>query len=411
VEILVVNHYAERADASAGTRHSDLAREWVRQGHGVGIVSCSFSHFGAAGISEPHEHRSSRQAGVQWRALWAPPYSHNGVKRIANVAVFAGRVALLNVGDVDVVVGSSPDPLAAFGAMRLARRAGSPFVFEVRDLWPETLVDLGAMGAEGKLARCMYALERRLIEDADAVVGVMPGITDYIEQRQLRVNIVRWIPNAPSPSQGTADLNEDHLSAIREIRGEDGFVALYAGSHGPANGLAAVVRAAALCVSQGRSDIKVVLVGSGPEKARLKRLASGFSNVAFLDAVPKSQVGSLLAAADGLVFHLSDAPVFRFGISPNKLADYAASGRPILFAGPRLRGFPPADAAGAVATPDDPESIASGLMRLADLGSSALPGSSDAAMLQWGIPGLRDNAEAYLALFEQVRRSHRPERG
>jgi len=150
--------------------------------------------------------------------------------------------------------------------------------------------------------------------------------------------------------------------------GRSECVFLYAGAIGQANGLGAVLDAAAL-LSARASAIRIEIMGQGPERARLEAQAveRGLGNVRFRDAVPKSAVHDALAGADAFLMILTDSPVFRHGVSPNKLFDYMAAGRPVVFA-VNTPIDPVAEAgAGFRADPSSPESLAAAMERVARL--------------------------------------------
>ena len=138
-EILIINHYASPGFG----RHFQLARELVRRGHTVTIAASSFRR-------KTREQRSGEQtvSGVKFIFVPTSPYQGNGVGRILNMIQFALRVpgCLPRGYTPDLVIGSSVHPLAWSAAEKIARRAGAPFIAEVRDLWPQTLIDMGAMG-------------------------------------------------------------------------------------------------------------------------------------------------------------------------------------------------------------------------------------------------------------------------
>lgn len=343
VSLLFVNHYAAGRNDAAGTRHWDLGRELAARGHHVRIVASAADHIKTRGVEQVDRWLPERGAGsLELRGLSTPRYRGNGLGRVWNSIVFAVRVlALPSLSQgLGAVVGSSPHPLAALSAQMLARRLRKPFIFEIRDLWPETLVDMGALRPSGRVARVLYRLERHLAEHADAVVSVVPGLQDYFVERDISVRDVAWIPNA------FVEEPEQDFSGAISIKQElglsgDSTVLLYAGAHGPANDVQTLVDAAARCLAAGRSDIHWVLIGEGSQREDIERSASAVQNCHLLPPVPKAAVTRYLRVADGLVFHITDLPVFRYGICPNKLIDYLASGTPVIYAAPKVPG--PAD--------------------------------------------------------------------
>jgi len=291
----------------------------------------------------------------------------------------------------DVVVGSTVHPFAALAGWVLAKARGARFIYEVRDLWPQTLIDLGAMAADSPGARGLAAIETFLVRHAETVITVLPGMSAYLAGRGLPTEHVRYLPNGADlpgarldhrrPPNGAADPIESLLLDLdgRRTRGEVVFA--YVGSHGRVNRVDVVLRAHQLALGRTKEPINLLLVGDGPEKPALKRLAADFAmrNVTFVDPIPKSRVPDLLAETDVGVVHFTRNPVHRFGVSFNKVFDYMAAGLPIAFACSTANDPVRAARAGLSVVPDDPEALADALVDLAD--------SSPAERRRMGVAG------------------------
>lgn len=220
----------------------------------------------------------------------------------------------------EVVVGSSPHLFAAVAAGQAARQMGSKFVAEVRDIWPESLVDLGVPRWH-PFVLWMAALERRLHSLADGLVTLLPKSVRYFEYRGVPKERICVVPNG-------IDLGD--APAVPKREGEPGpFRMVYAGAHGVANGLDTLLDAAKILQDV---PVRFLLYGDGPERPRLagRVQSEGIDNVELRGAVPKAEVhGALQSAGAGLLV-LSKMDVFRYGISPNKLFDYLAMGLPVV---------------------------------------------------------------------------------
>ena len=159
MKIWFVNHYAVPLTHVGNVRHFTLARELVKRGHDVSIVASSFIHKTLSeGVSTgKNACKHENIEGVDFLWIKTPPYKGNSWKRLWNMTVFGFRFWMgkgtRGLKRPDIIIGSSPDPLAAFAAYRVARRLKVPFVFEVRDLWPQTLVDLGRISPNHPLVR------------------------------------------------------------------------------------------------------------------------------------------------------------------------------------------------------------------------------------------------------------------
>ncbi len=202
-----------------------------------------------------------------------------------------------------------------------------PFVFEVRDLWPELPKAMGVI-RNPLLLWGMSLLEWASYRSAHKLIGLAPGIVEGIAKRGVEYSRITMIPNG-------CDLGVfgSHVAPWRPAGvGSDDLMAIFTGAHGIANGLDAVLDAAAELKRLERMGIKILLVGDGKLKPRLMRraLGEGLTNVVFHEPVGKMQLAGLLAAADVGMQILADVPAFYHGTSPNKFFDYLAAGLPVL---------------------------------------------------------------------------------
>jgi glycosyltransferase involved in cell wall biosynthesis len=258
------------------------------------------------------------------------PYSGNGSSRIINWVSYAvtAFVRALGARPLDVVYGSSPHLLAAFAGWTVSWLRRVPFVLEVRDVWPRVLVEMGTMSDSSMLYRLLTRLEHFLYRRADRIVILAAGVRAHIEACGVHPDRIVFIPNGADSDDFTASAPREEL---RDRYRFQGVVAVYAGAHGPANGLDLVLDAATE-LQETTPTLTIVLVGDGLEKQRLVARAEQerISNVRFLDPIPKSKVRDLLAAADIGLHCLADVDLFRTGVSPNKLYDYMAAGLPTI---------------------------------------------------------------------------------
>lgn len=369
MNIWIFNQYAHGPDLPGGTRHYDLGRELVRRGHRVTIFATSFHHY---------LHRETRlQPGERWkiedlngvRFVWirTPPYWRNDWRRVRNMAIFTLRAWRLGrklpklmpeVGKPDVVIGSSPHLLTPLAAYKVARSFRVPFVMEVRDLWPQTIIDMGAFGAKHPITKALQALERFLYYRAKRIITLLPLAHAYITALGIPREKIVWIPNGVDLSRFTYSLSEKCNTS--------GFTVMYMGAHGYANALDVVIRAAKVVQEKGYNDIQFVLIGSGPEKPALISLARKLElqNVEFLDPVPKDEVPRVLAKAGAAVFVLRDIPLYRYGISLNKLFDYWALAKPIIMVGAPAQNPVEEIRCGLTVPPADSEALAEAVIKL-----------------------------------------------
>ncbi|HYH13367.1 MAG TPA: glycosyltransferase family 4 protein, partial [Thermomicrobiales bacterium] len=254
----------------------------------------------------------------------------------------------------------SPHLLAGLGAWLLARRHNVPFLFEVRDVWPDMLVQLGLTSPA--VIKPLTAVERFLYRRADRVIALTDGIADRIAAKGVPAEKIRVIPNA---TLRPAALDAERRAENRKRLGwDDKVVVVWAGSHNPMNGLDVVVEAARLL--QDRDDVRVVFIGDGSLKQDLIEQASGLSNVVFEDPLPKTEIGAWLRAADIGLVHSRRFEVFT-GARPNKLFDYMAAGLSIVSTVPGEAWRLIEEAGAGVSAPwEDPAALAAAIRTLAD---------------------------------------------
>lgn len=364
LRVWIFNHYASAPDASAGTRHFDLATRLQAMGVDTTIFAAGFSHF-TLRDERLRRHVLSRSEyidGVRFIWLRTIPYRGNGLLRILNMLSYwlVVQIEQWRLTAPDVVIGSTVHPFAALAGEGVARHRRACFIYEIRDLWPQTLIDMGVLREEGGAARALRAIERRLVHRADAVVTVLPGAKTYLAERGYRPRVLKYIPNGSSPThQPTADA--DHLIRLMAGWKAQGFVVFgYVGSHGAANGLSTLLDAANSLRLVGSPRCKILLVGDGPEKAALRSRARAecLDHVEFADPIPKAAVQPLLKYLDAGIFHLRPNAVFRYGVSSNKLFDYMAARLPVVFACTGAYDPVAAADAGISVSPDDGAALA-----------------------------------------------------
>lgn len=367
LRIWIINQYAVPPDRAGGARHYKLAVQLQQRCHEVLIVAGSFDHRTRTEFRlQPGQQWLEQDIqGVPYLWLRTPPYAGNDAKRFWNMLAFAARVwrgkGLYARPRPDVILGSTPTLFAAEAAAHLARRFRVPFVLEVRDLWPDSLIDIGNFSPRHPVIRALRLLERRLYRSADHIISLLPGAVSYIEAVRGREGSVTWIPNGVDTGRIPPPPTGNGLG--------DRFTVTYAGAHGVANGLETVLDAAQLLAREGESRILFRLIGDGPEKARLVRRASdqGLTNVEFMEPVPKAEIFRWLWASDACLMPLKPSPVFRWGVSPNKLFDYMAASRPVIFAVDTLHDPVSRSGGGVTIPPGDPVALANAVRRLAAL--------------------------------------------
>ncbi len=377
-QVWIVNHYAAGPDEPSGTRHYALARRLVARGHQVTIFAASLDHATGRDRIAGRLTLARRQTvdGVQFVWLRTVPYRGNTLRRQLNMLSFLVMFLVAQAGDPapDVIIGSTVHPFAAWGAWLAAKVRGARFLFEIRDLWPQTLVDLGAMRLGSPVERGLRLLEAFLVRRASSVITLLPGIRDYLREQGLPSGHVVYIPNGADLDAFAAGLAigeaPDEVAATlaeaERLRAAGRFVIGYTGAFGRVNRCDLIARAAVIAERRMPGRVGLILVGDGPERPVIERAAAGSPAVCIGRPIPKRWVPGLLRAVDATVVHTTFTPVYRYGISFNKLFEYMAAGRPVVFACDSA--YDPVRSAGAGVSipPDDPEGLATAFLELAD---------------------------------------------
>lgn len=364
MNIWIVNQYAVPSNVSGGSRHYYLAKNLVSHGHDVMILAGNFIH-----QSRIHYKNDWSDSGLEdvdgVRFYWLPTmaYSENGIRRVLGMLAFSLRVAMFRGrrsigGTPNVIMGSSPNLFAAFAAWILAKRTGASFVLEVRDIWPETLVEMG-VGRWNPLVILFGIIEKFLYRRARKIVTLLPGFNNYLKYK-FSGKYLEKVIHIPNGVDSCVEPPEQRESS-------DQFVVSYAGSFGVANALDVILDVADMIRSEPLGkQITFRLVGDGPCRPRLEETKArrGLDNVVFVGSIPKKDVIVELRKADILIATLRDLPLYRWGISLNKVFDYMLAGRPVVF-GANSTNNPILDArSGEVVDPENAEQMVKAICKL-----------------------------------------------
>jgi glycosyltransferase involved in cell wall biosynthesis len=332
MHVLYFHQHFSTPSGSTGTRSYEMAQRLIARGHSVTMVcgSGKMAKSGLTGVPEKGMRRGNVD-GIDVVELCLPYSNYDGLlKRSWIFWLFAWRSVKLALRlKYDLLFATSTPLTAGIPGivMKLFRR--KPFVFEVRDLWPELPREMGVI-TNPVVLKGMDILEWLSYHSADACIGLSPGIVRGISRRNIPASQVAMIPNGCD-----LELFKPTLSkGIENIDGivKDDFVAIFCGAHGLANGLGAVLDAAKILKGRNEKKIKLLFVGDGRLKPELmaRAKAEQLDNCIFRDSVPKRELTTLTAAADVGLMILANVPAFYYGTSPNKFFDYIAAGLPVV---------------------------------------------------------------------------------
>jgi len=364
MKVLYFHQHFSTPKGSTGIRSYEMARRLVARGHEV-CMACGSYGGGDTGLDMPYV--GGRRRGVvdgieviEFELAYSN--SDGFAKRASTFLKFALQCVRLALTEKYDLVFATTTPLTA-GIPGIVARwlRGKPFVFEVRDLWPELPRAMGVIRNPVLLA-ALSLLEWASYRSAHRLIGLSPGIVDGIAHRGVPPARIAMIPNGCD-----MDIFSETAAPWRPagVAATD-LLAVFAGTHGAANGLDAVLDAAAELQRRGRSDIKLLLIGQGQLKPALMARAApeGLVNVVFHEPVGKVRLAGLMAQTDVGLQILANVPAFYYGTSPNKFFDYIAAGVPVLNNYPGwLAEIITRARCGFAVEPDNPGAFASALER------------------------------------------------
>jgi glycosyltransferase involved in cell wall biosynthesis len=327
MNIWIFNHHAITPDMGGGTRHYDFAKELVIRGYNVTIVASSFHYSKYREMKEykGEEYLHEKIDNIDFIWIKTPKYFGNGISRVKNMLSYSYKVLKiipkLHLDKPNIIIGSSVHLFTSYVAYRLSKKYNIPFIMEVRDIWPQTLIDMGISKWHPFIILLDW-LEKFLYKKANKIISTLPYAFQHIEKFVSQDKII-WISNG---------VNLENINYLEKEK-TDKFIISYTGAIGIANNLTLLVDVAEKLKTQ--KDIIFRIIGDGAEKNNLKEKVKlkKLKNIFIEDSVSKNQVPNILQNSDILFLSLPNSPLYKYGISANKLFEYMASGRVIVISG------------------------------------------------------------------------------
>lgn len=317
-------------------RTHHFAEEWVRNGHNVTFVGTTFSHLMTKPPTASGAFLESQANGVRYCLLRVPKYKSSGAARALNALAGAAQAVRFErsiVGDMppDLVIAGSVYQADNWPASRIARKYRAAFFRETRDLWPMTLTQVGALKPSHPFVRLIQAAEDHGYKHADLVCTTLENSFEYMRTRGLTADRFEFMAQSPpdeAPGAKDSKPPEEHTTALAEARARGKFIVIFAGGFNPYADLATLLRAAPMV-----PEAEFIIIGYGPIEADLRgQLKSeNIANAKILGPVSKAIVPRLLEQADAGVVGFLPAPIFKYGVSPNKMFEYMRIGLPTIF--------------------------------------------------------------------------------
>ena len=372
MKILYVSQYFPPEMGAPAARAGELSHHWGRMGHDVTVLT-GFPNHPTGVVPEEWRSRLHRLRymetvdGVRVVRTWLWPLpNRKAQERIRNYASFcvSAGISGLALDKPDVIIATSPQLLVALSGWWLAWWKRVPFIFEVRDLWPESLAAVGA-GSEGSLLhRTLGAIAGFLYRRADRIVVVAPAFKDHL--------IRHW--NVPAAKISIVEngvetdlfrLDPAAMEVRKQLRLEESFLICYIGTMGNAHGLETLI-AAAEELQTALPSATFLLIGEGAEKERIVELTATreLTNIQFLGQQPREQIPSYVSAADLCLVMLKKTELFKTVI-PTKLLEYMACERPVIVAvDGQARQIVEAAGAGVFVEPENSKSLVAAILEL-----------------------------------------------
>lgn len=365
MKILYFHQHFTTPTQAGGTRSYELAQRLIAKGHSVCMVCGETAKLSLPETNVKGIHQGMID-GIRVIQIALPYSNKDGIdKRAWTFLKFAWRgISIALKEDYDLLFATSTPLTAGIPGIVMKLFRKKKFVFEVRDLWPELPKVLGMRNPFWLWG--MSALEWLSYHCADACIGLSPGICVGIKKRSQINKPIAMIPNGCDLEIFKPSLRDNLL--LEGVKPTDKVV-IFTGAHGVANGLDAILDAAAVLKDMGRDDIVLVFVGDGKVKPHLMERArkEQLDNCKFYAPMPKTELNKLVASADVGLMVLANVPAFYYGTSPNKFFDYISSGLPVLNNYPGwLADMIKENHLGVVVTPNDAKAFAVGLISLLD---------------------------------------------
>lgn len=365
--VWIISQYTSTPDTGYAGRNFYLAEELAKKGHKVYVIASTSNHF----LHTKPRHKESfllePVSGFTFVWVKMPLYSFSHSKqRLFNWFIFSWRILSLSriIKDKpDAILCSSPSLISFLGAERLAKKLSARLIFEVRDIWPLTLTQIGGYSIRHPFIRLLQWVECRAYRKSDRVISNLKFAVNHMLEHGLERSKFYWISNGFSLAEVSCPTPLSP-SVSRQLP-LNKFIVGYTGTFGLANDLFTLLEAAELLIDI--PEIKFVLVGGGKDKFELQQyvIQRKLKNVTFIEYIDKRQIQPMLARFNVLTVAAKSQPMYRFGVSPNKLFDYLYSGKPIIY-GINSGAYEPINEAnaGLQINPEDPRQLADAILQL-----------------------------------------------
>ncbi|NLK63271.1 MAG: glycosyltransferase family 4 protein [Fusobacteria bacterium] len=334
--IWMLNHYGIPPELGPLNRHYMFAKNLNNRGYNTTIFASSALHYTNENmITTNEDYIVKKYSNVPFIFLKTNNYYGNGKKRIINMYQYFKQVIKLtkkiNIEKPDVIFATSPHPLTWLAGYFLAKRYKVKLIVETRDLWPEVLIHMGGLKRKGLIATLLFKLEKFIYNKADKLVFTVEGGKDYLEEIGIDPSKANYINNGIDIDEFNYN-KENNIYEDIDLDDNYHYKIVYTGSMGVANELNYIVETAKMFRDNGYNNIKFILFGDGYKKPELEKYVeeNNLKNVKFKGLVEKKYIPNILTKSNLNIYTGKNIPLYKYGLSLNKMFDYFASGIPTL---------------------------------------------------------------------------------
>ena len=365
--VWIINQFAGKPTSGWGERHYYFSKNWIAKGYNVTIISGSYNHVFNELPDAPNQFNFEIVDGTRFCWVKTPTYNPQSILRFWSFLVFAFKaffIPISKLGRPDIVVVSSMPifPILTGYWLKLRYNAKALF-FEIRDIWPLTLVLLGDVSDRHPAVKFIGWFEKFGYKRADKIVSLLPNAAEHFEEIAGAGDKFVYIPNGLDEEVLVKELAP--MEGLSQIP-SDKFVIGYTGTLGLANALEYFVEAAGMLKDDPRFFF--VVVGEGYLKKQLLETSKHYGNIVFLSKVRKNQVASYLEKFDVCFVGRNNSPLFKHGVSANKYFDYMLAGKPILDSNNYIKDPVELSGCGLIVTPNSAQSIRDGILEMYNFG-------------------------------------------
>lgn len=328
--VWIINQYASNPEVGLGGRHYYFGKELAMRGYRVHLIGASFHHL-LHKCPNFKGNTSVNELEKNFFSVWVkvPKYrSPHSLRRVLNWFIFAWKILFLSkkIPVPNTIICSSPSLVPLLSALILSKIFKSKIIFEVRDIWPLSLTELGSIHKLNPLVLFMNLIEYLGVKYSDLVISNLQGAHIHFERKGMDPDKFRWIPNGVQLNKGQSHNIHKELLDLREK-----LIIGYIGTIGVANNVEILIESA--MELERDNSIHFVIVGEGHCKDHLVNLSKNLKNVTFLSSVPKKYVNEIIKNYDVCFIGTQQKKIYQYGISPNKMAEFMLMKKPILMAG------------------------------------------------------------------------------